>query len=64
MKRNRLRNPTNIRFSDPVRDRLDRISTIYNVPVSDLVRTAVNQKVPEWEREGVRLVAEPFHAQH
>jgi predicted DNA-binding protein len=52
MKTKRLQNPTNIRFPERLKERLDTVAESFGVPSSELVRNAVHEKVGEWERTG------------
>jgi predicted transcriptional regulator len=51
----RLPNPTNVRLSMDARLRVDRIAQKYGIHSADLIRNALAEKLPEWERNGVKL---------
>jgi hypothetical protein len=53
MKKARNSNPTNTRFEESTLDELRAVAALVNVTVSDLVRLAVSQKLPEWKESGI-----------
>jgi predicted transcriptional regulator len=55
MKRKRVPNPTNVRLDNRAVDRLARVARRFNLTRSDLVRAAVNAKLPEWESGEIRF---------
>ena len=61
MKLRRVPNPTNVRLSDNTKTSLRTLSDRFGVTPSDLIRAAVNQKLPEWEEKGVILLARKSH---
>ena len=57
-----LNNPVSIRFSRHIETRLGTVSRKYNLKKSEVVRRALEQKLPEWEN-GNRMVLEAEDAQ-
>ena len=52
-----LNNPITIRFSGPLDTRLGFVSRKYKIKKSEVVRRALEHKLPDWEN-GNRLVLE------
>ena len=57
MKKARVPVITNVRLREPCKARLNSLADRFGVTASDLVREAIEQKLPEWERTGVILMA-------
>lgn len=55
MRRAPVDNPTNVRFELDAKARLYRLASRYGVTASDLIRAAVNDKIPKWEKNGIVL---------
>jgi predicted DNA-binding protein len=51
MKDKRLQTPSNIRFSEPVKKELHRLSRRFGVTASDLVRNAVIEKIRDYHKQ-------------
>jgi len=50
MKRQRVSTPSNIRFEGKTIDRLEQQAVRFGLTKSELVRQAVIDKLPEWEK--------------
>lgn len=53
----RLNNPVSVRFPAGIEARLSLVSRRYQIKKSEVVRRALEQKLPEWEN-GNRIVIE------
>ena len=49
MRKQRLTNPTNIRFSPVTHSRLKTLAERFGVTPTDLVRAATREKLKDWE---------------
>jgi predicted DNA-binding protein len=47
--------PANVRLAAGSKQRLTRVARAHGISSSDLVRTAIAEKLPQWERRGVSL---------
>jgi post-segregation antitoxin (ccd killing protein) len=47
--------PTNVRLAAGSKSRLMRVARAHGINASDLVRTAIAEKLPIWESSGVSL---------
>jgi predicted transcriptional regulator len=52
-----LNNGTNVRMDQETHDRVNKIAKRYRIKKSDIIRNALYEALPKWEREGVKLVA-------
>lgn len=50
-----LTRPVNLRVDEATRKKLDSLARAHGVKTSDIVRFAINSKIPVWEKEGVYL---------
>ena len=55
MNRSTSLNSTHLRMAGFEKERLQRLSELHGVKISDLIREAVAAKLPVWERDGVFL---------
>jgi hypothetical protein len=51
------RNPTNVRFESGALKRLKVVAKRHRLKPSQLIREAVEEKLPEWEARGVQFRA-------
>ena len=56
MSREKLIDPTQVRFPKTLKSRLDDAAKRFGFPASELVRRAVEMKLPEWEQTGEFVV--------
>jgi predicted DNA-binding protein len=59
MKPKRYLAPTNVRVCKQTRARLIKLAKRHGVTPSDLVRSAIAEKLPEWESKGITLARIP-----
>lgn len=50
-----LTRPLNLRIDSKTRQRIETLAIQHGVKVSDIVRFAMADKIPEWEKTGVHL---------
>jgi hypothetical protein len=56
----KLKNGTNVRMDQQTHDRVCSIARRYRIKKADIIRNALYEALPKWERDGVKLVsAEP-----
>lgn len=48
-------NGTNVRFDEDTRNRVEKLAKKHRLKKADLIRNALQWKLPEWERDGVRF---------
>ena len=53
-----LSTPVPVRFSRDVKDRICAAAERFGMTASDIVRRAVEKKLPEWERDGVIVIGD------
>lgn len=51
----RMGNGTNVRFDEATRRRVDKLAKKHGLKKADLIRNALEWKLSEWEREGIRF---------
>jgi predicted transcriptional regulator len=51
MNTKRVPNPVNIRLSNDMKIRAERLSARFNISFSDIMRAALNEKLSEWESQ-------------
>jgi predicted transcriptional regulator len=56
----KLQNGTNVRMDIETRRRVERLARRLRVKKSDLIRNAIYDVLPKWERHGVKLAALNF----
>lgn len=56
MKRAPLQHPTQVRLPKPLKTRLSEASERFGLPSSELIRRALEWKLPEWEQTGDLLI--------
>jgi predicted DNA-binding protein len=56
MKRDALLNPVPVRFPKQTRKRLLSTAQRFGLNASEIIRQAVDQKLPEWEKDGVLVI--------
>jgi hypothetical protein len=56
MKPKRVPHPINVRVSDKTKERLDILAARCGLTASDLLRTALAEKLTEWEMSGVVIL--------
>jgi len=56
MKRNTASTPASIRFDQATDTRLSDLANRFGLSRSEVVRFAVLQKLPEWEKKGVIIL--------
>ena len=54
----KLLTPVPVRFRPEIKNRLTRVSRRFHLTPSEIIRRAVDSKLPEWERGNVMLVAD------